>query len=429
MTPNEPTDEMMAPTLQFMGEKSICCSKGGYTLEEVAILFQKGVQVSTHRHKLRTYMKTFVGSEAVTFLVDNGYAKSREEAVTIGRQLAEKMKLFEHVLRKHEFKDAYLFYHFLILDKNKYTFTTHEPQGKSLFRMLKFLDEDINFADNQLEMPYSNGVDHPRFTVKESLVIRSKESKSMIKKLLADEEANGKYNEEDDDDAAELGMEGPIELTASDANYKMDRMESYFDLKHSPTTEQPEDPSPSMELLQEDETKEDDTVVTVKQLKKPPLQNVDFKAVSDRPITDVLAEARHKVHGVLLHCFNDRTYVVRDGETSSRLTRKPKASLRMKVAGTLSRRNKSQESLRSIPESQDGNGPTSPSRSARRSHRSDQTSAASLASEQSGDQNKSLAKNSKSDMQAAREENDKLLKIGVYSNANRWVAKIGVIVQ
>jgi hypothetical protein len=426
MTAND-TSEEMAP-LNLMSDDSISCSEG-YSLEEVAIAFRKGVIVSTHRQNLRTYRKTFVGSDAVTFLIDNGYAKSREEAVTIGCQLAEKMKLFEHVLRKHDFKDAHLFYHFLMFDDYKYTFTTHKPYGTSLFRTLQFLDEDMNFADNQLEMPYSNGADHPRFTVKESLVIRSKESKSLMKKLLEDEGANGNY-EEDNDDAAELGMEGPIELTEKDVRNKMDRMESYFDLKHSPVMEEPEDLSPSMELLQEGETKEDDTVVRVKQLRKPPLQDIDFKAVSDRPITDVLAEARHKVHGILLHCFNDRTYVVWDGETSH-LTQKSKRTFRMKVVRTLSRRNKSQEGLSSIPESQDGNGPTSPSRSARslRSHRSDQMSAASLASEQSDDKNKTLAKNSKSDLKAAKEENDKLLKTGIYSNGNRWVAKVGVIIQ
>jgi hypothetical protein len=56
-------------------------------------------------------------------------------------------------------------------------------------------------------------------------------------------------------------------------------------------------------------------------------------------------------------------------------------------------------------------------------------SAASLASEQSDDKNKTLAKNSKSDLKAAKEENDKLLKTGIYSNGNRWVAKVGVIIQ
>lgn len=57
-------------------------------------------------------------------------------------------------------------------------------------------------------------------------------------------------------------------------------------------------------------------------------------------------------------------------------------------------------------------------------------SAVSLTSEESGDKNKALAaKNSKRDMQAAKEENDRLLKTGMYSNANRWVAKIGVIIQ
>jgi hypothetical protein len=316
-----------------------------------------------------------------------------------------------------------------MFDDYKYTFTTHEPRGKSLFRMVQFLDEDMNFAGNQLEMPYSNGADHPRLTVKESLVIRSKESKSIMKKLLADQEAKGNVDEEENDDATELGMERPTELTAKDARDKMERLESYFDLKHSPVMEQPEDPLASMELLQESETKEDDTIVTVKQLRKPPLQDIDFKAVSDRPITDVLAEARHKVHGVLLHCFNDRTYVVRDGETS-RLARKSKTTFRMKVATTLSRRNKSQEGSL-ILESEYGNGPTSPRSSTRsfRSHRSDQVTEACLASEQNGDEKKSLAKNSKSDMQAAKEENDRLLKTGVYSNGNRWVAKIGVIVQ
>ena len=64
-----------------------------------------------------------------------------------------------------------------------------------------------------------------------------------------------------------------------------------------------------------------------------------------------------------------------------------------------------------------------------RSYNFDQTSDASLASEQNGGQNKLQRKNSKSDMAAAKEENDRLLKIGIYSNANRWVAKLGVIVQ
>lgn len=198
-------------------------------------------------------------------------------------------------------------------------------------------------------MPYSNGADHPRITVKESLVIRSKESKSVMRKLLADEERNDTdedEDEDDNDDAAELGMEVPVELSAKDvATYKMDRLGSYFDLRHSPATEPPEYLSPSIELLQESETKADDTTVTVKQLKKPPLQDIDFKAASDRPITDVLAEARHKVHGVLLHCFNDRTYVVRDGEISH-FTRKPKATLGMKFVRTVSRRSKSQKSMK-----------------------------------------------------------------------------------
>lgn len=140
---NDPSEGM-----ELMCGEGTLCSDEGHSLGEVAIAFRKGVVVSTHRHNLRTYRKMFAGSEAVTFLVDNGYAKSRPEAVTIGCQLAEMMNLFEHVLRKQQFKDAYLFYHFLILDDNMYTFTTHQPHGKSLFRILHFLDEDMNYTAN-----------------------------------------------------------------------------------------------------------------------------------------------------------------------------------------------------------------------------------------------------------------------------------------
>lgn len=420
MTPNNPSEEMTP--IQSMGDESVRSSEST-TLEAVAVAFKNGVKVSNHRYRLRTYTNTFLGSEGVDFLVKNGYAMSREEAVKLGCQMAEKMKLFEHVARKHEFKDAHLFYHFLIVDDKNYTLMTHKPRGKSFFRMLRLLDEDMNVAENQLEMPYSSGPDHPRFTVKESLLVRSKESKTMIKKLMA-------HEGEDDDDATELGMESPMGLNASEASFKLDRLNSYLDLKHSPSAKVPEGPSPSMELPEEEEMQENETTVTVKQLKKPPIQDIDFKMVSDKPITDVLAEARHKIHGILLHCFNDRTYVIRD-EALSYSRRKSKSSSWKKVVNSLSRRNKSQQSLDAIPESQDGNRPASPGRSAKslRSYSSDQTSVASLSSEQNGGMNKSQRKNSKSDIAAAKEENDKLLKIGIYSNSNRWVAKVGVIVQ
>ena len=110
----------------------------------------------------------------------------------------------------------------------------------------------------------------------------------------------------------QLGMESPMELSASEARHKLDRLHSYLDLKHSPLADLPEGSSPAMELCEKEEGMQKvDTIIAVTQLKKPPIQDIDVKMVSDRPITDVLAEARHKVHGILLHCFNDRTYTIR----------------------------------------------------------------------------------------------------------------------
>ena len=76
---------------------------------------------------------------------------------------------------------------------------------------------------------------------------------------------------------------------------------------------------------------------------------------------------------------------------------------------------------------QDGNGPASPSAKNLRSYNLDQNSDASLASEQNVGRNKLQRKNSKSDMAAAKEDHDKLLKIGIYSNANRLVFAVAVV--
>jgi hypothetical protein len=51
----------------------------------------------------------FWGSEA-SYLVKLGYAADRETAVELGRELAYKCNLFEHVECNHELKDERLFY-------------------------------------------------------------------------------------------------------------------------------------------------------------------------------------------------------------------------------------------------------------------------------------------------------------------------------
>lgn len=50
-------------------------------------------------------------------LIYHGVAKTRWEAVQLGRRLAREMNLFKHVCNDHEFRDEFLFYRFSELDE------------------------------------------------------------------------------------------------------------------------------------------------------------------------------------------------------------------------------------------------------------------------------------------------------------------------
>ncbi|CAB9523824.1 DEP domain-containing mTOR-interacting protein [Seminavis robusta] len=90
------------------------CSSRQFTLLEVMRAFQRGIQVADRTYRLVTYPQCFVGTEAVDFLVQYKFAHSRQQAVQLARQLAEKYELFQHVTGQHEFKDEYIFYKMLV---------------------------------------------------------------------------------------------------------------------------------------------------------------------------------------------------------------------------------------------------------------------------------------------------------------------------
>jgi small-conductance mechanosensitive channel len=69
-----------------------------------------GVPIRDRRHLLGLHRRCFVGSEAVTWLVENEDL-TRDEAVRAGRRLVE-AGLVRHVLDEHGFEDAWLFYRF-----------------------------------------------------------------------------------------------------------------------------------------------------------------------------------------------------------------------------------------------------------------------------------------------------------------------------
>ncbi len=75
-----------------------------YSMRYIAEAFEEGIEVNKN---------SFVGKDAVTFLVTSNMAKTRQDAVRIGQILMEKFGLFEHVTKKHSFKDKRYIYKFV----------------------------------------------------------------------------------------------------------------------------------------------------------------------------------------------------------------------------------------------------------------------------------------------------------------------------
>mmetsp|Transcript_30024 Transcript_30024/g.46504 ORF Transcript_30024/g.46504 Transcript_30024/m.46504 type:complete len:893 (+) Transcript_30024:11-2689(+) len=75
-----------------------------YSMKYIAEAFEEGIEVSKN---------TFVGRDAVTFLVTSNMAKTRQDAVRIGQILLQQFGLFEHVSKKHSFKDKRYTYKFV----------------------------------------------------------------------------------------------------------------------------------------------------------------------------------------------------------------------------------------------------------------------------------------------------------------------------
>ncbi|MEM9273165.1 MAG: mechanosensitive ion channel protein [Cyanobacteria bacterium P01_F01_bin.143] len=69
-----------------------------------------GLQIKNRRYNLRFYDQCFVGSEAVTWMVEN-LEISREKAVDLGQRLMDE-KWIHHVVDQQLFQDGYFFYRF-----------------------------------------------------------------------------------------------------------------------------------------------------------------------------------------------------------------------------------------------------------------------------------------------------------------------------
>ena len=79
------------------------------------VLFASGSELfhslSTGRYLIRVYPSVFSGNDLVTWLMEKGLARTREDAVVYGQTLLEG-RLFAHILEEHNFYDESYFYRF-----------------------------------------------------------------------------------------------------------------------------------------------------------------------------------------------------------------------------------------------------------------------------------------------------------------------------
>ncbi|CAB9499392.1 DEP domain-containing mTOR-interacting protein [Seminavis robusta] len=76
-------------------------------------LLEQHVEVKDRRYMLCVFPNCFVASEAVDVMMDLKLVRSRIDAVHLMGKLNQKVFCCEHVTNDHEFKDEYLFFHFI----------------------------------------------------------------------------------------------------------------------------------------------------------------------------------------------------------------------------------------------------------------------------------------------------------------------------
>ena len=86
----------------------------------ICSLIRSHIEIRNRSWMRRVHRDSFIGSDAVTFLVVQGLADSRNEATTICESMMQK-KLLRHVTNSHKFRDAYLYYIFADDDLGKIT--------------------------------------------------------------------------------------------------------------------------------------------------------------------------------------------------------------------------------------------------------------------------------------------------------------------
>lgn len=292
------------------------------TLDEVANEFRNGVKRSGRRRGGEINgmaVNTFTGTDAVDFLVFRGYAPDRAEAVELGRRLQQELHLFEHIRRRQEFNDDKIFYSFLNYDTSEYVFKTHRPWFKNVSRMLGLYREDISTSEAHMEFPFASGIDHPRFTIKDSLVIRSRESRNAMARMDSTEDDDD--NGEGEDSAKDIGeSSGHAKESGSDSapSISFDGSlypdQNMFDSALFATAKGGDDDSGFESDANDNVDISVEDNIEIKILPKPPNQDMLFVKKADKPIPEALMNTKNEIHRVFGHLFHDKAYKLPIGQ-------------------------------------------------------------------------------------------------------------------
>jgi hypothetical protein len=123
----------------------------GISLAHFAIKAERVIDIQDRTHHLKKYEKCFVGTEAVSKLVDLNIVASKEMAVKMMKELNE-VGLIHHVLYDHGFEDSHLFYRFtssgdLRRSLDALAILPSAPTGQELVRQQAVQTRYQQFAD------------------------------------------------------------------------------------------------------------------------------------------------------------------------------------------------------------------------------------------------------------------------------------------
>jgi hypothetical protein len=122
-----------------------------YEMGRIRDKFESGVRVKarknyTLRGKATEYV--FSGQDAVSFLLDNGYANTRENALNLGRTLAYEFALFTHITNDYDLEDTNYLYKFIPHDQRLIYPSGHGGVAFSMKYIAEAFEEGIEVNKN-----------------------------------------------------------------------------------------------------------------------------------------------------------------------------------------------------------------------------------------------------------------------------------------